>query len=328
MILNMFIPLELQQAIDSLSVNQDLSKVRFNATNICKKYAYESGNGKKLVKTLDEVIAYAIARMPATYAAAYTILEDMCEQYNGSISTLTDLGAGTGAVSWAINELFPISRIICVEREKNMINVAKRMINYGGESVKNAKWIEGSVTSELRIEKSDLVVASYVMNELKEEDKQIFLDNTWCGTDNFIMIIEPGTMIGYRNILRARNYFLDRGASIIAPCTHNRSCELDRNDWCHFSCRIQRNKIQKYVKKGDAPFEDEKFSYIIVSKDAVKHNNMRIVRHPIINKGYVDLKVCSKDGIKDVKITAKNKGLYKTLKKAKWGDVINIDEGR
>lgn len=323
----MNIPEKLQQAIDALMNCNDTCKMRENVTAICSRYLYESGQGKKLVKTPDEVIAYAVSRMPATYCAVYTALESMCKRYSGQIHSLLDFGSGTGAVSWAADELFELDHIACVEREQYMINAAKKIMDYGGsEPLKHTTWVHASVTSELpQIENCDLVTASYIMNELQEKDKNVFLNHVWNHAGDVIMIIEPGTTAGYHNILMAREYFLHRGASVIAPCIHNGTCGLGENDWCHFSCRLQRNKIQKFVKNGDAPYEDEKFSYIIVSKSVVEANqDMRIIRHPIINKGYVDLKVCSSDGIRDVKVTARDKALFKIVKKANWGETVNL----
>lgn len=319
----MNIPTALQQAIDILVKGMDSNKMREDVTNISNRYIYESGKGKSLVKSSDEVIAYAVSRMPATYCSVYTVLKHMCELYDGQIKTLLDLGAGTGAVSWAAEDIFLLDSFTCVEREKSMIEIAQKLMTSAGKPLQNAKWHQADVISELKIGKYDFVTASYVMNELRNNTKSTFLDNLWNNSSNVIMIIEPGTQVGYNNILTAREYLIKKGASVIAPCTHNGICGLEEEDWCHFSCRLQRNKLEKYVKKGDAPFEDEKFSYIIVSKNKVNNMNLkRIIRHPIIDKGYINLKICSADGIRDDKITSKNTAAYKFAKKAKWDDIL------
>lgn len=326
----MNIPEALQQAIDALMTYNDTCKIREHVTTICQRYLHESGQGKKLVKTPDEVIAYAVSRMPATYCAVYTALESMCEQYSGQFHSLLDFGSGTGTVSWAADALFSLDCITCVEREQYMIEAAQKITGYGSEAIKHTEWIQKSVTSESMIETPidayDLVTASYIMNELQEKEKDIFLGHMWNHANDVILIIEPGTTAGYQNILKARQYFLDRGANMVAPCINNGACNLKENDWCHFSCRLQRNKVQKFVKNGDAPYEDEKFSYIIVSKHKVENKkNMRIIRHPIINKGYIDLRVCSSDGIRDVKVTSRDKALFKVIKKANWGETVSLD---
>lgn len=81
------------------------------------------------------------------------------------------------------------------------------------------------------------------------------------------------------------------------------------------------------MKNGDAPYEDERYSYIIVTKNEIeKKEQKRILFHPIINKGFVELKLCSVEGVKDVKVTARNKKAYKVVRKVKWGDSICIDD--
>lgn len=322
----MNIPVELQQAIDALLTDKDSNKIRNDVSNICRKYKYEIGQGKRLVKTVDEVIAYAVARMPATCSAVYQVLSYMNELYKEPISSLLDFGSGTGAVSWAANEIFLLSSITCVEREKYMIDVARKISSFGCATMKNTKWIHASITSKLQLEKNDLVTAAYMMNELEESEKRLFLEVLWNSANKVIVIIEPGTTIGYQNIMKAREYFISEGANIIAPCTHNGVCALEKGDWCHFSCRLQRNKLQRYVKGGDAPFEDEKFSYIVVTKSHIEENKCsRIIRHPLINKGYISVKVCSDAGVNAVKVTSKNKEAYKSMKKADWGDLVTIN---
>ena len=94
---------------------------------------------------------------------------------------------------------------------------------------------------------------------------------------------------------------------------------------------MQRSKVQKFVKGGDAPYEDEKFSYIAVFKENGKGDvglktdyyktGSRIIRHPIINKGCVEIKTCSANGINEMKITSRDKTVFKQARKAEWGDI-------
>ena len=52
-------------------------------------------------------------------------------------------------------------------------------------------------------------------------------------------------------------------------------------------------------------------------KDGAKN---RILRHPRIEKGYVEVKICSENGIKEEKITKSQKEKYKIVRKADAGD--------
>ena len=74
--------------------------------------------------------------------------------------------------------------------------------------------------------------------------------------------------------------------------------------------RIERSKIHKSIKDADSPFEDEKFIYLIVSKDKIEGSKNRVLRHPKIEKGYVEVKVCTEEGIKIEKITKSQKEKY------------------
>ena len=132
-------------------------------------------------------------------------------------------------------------------------------------------------------------------------------------------MVEPGTPSGYQIIKEVRDILLSKGMHIIAPCPHEDKCPMKDNDWCHFSTRVQRNKLHKDIKGGEAPFEDEKYSYIVLSKKEVSRCSHRILRHPIINKGMIKLTTCSKDGISNVEIR-KNHPNYKVIKKLKVGD--------
>ena len=66
------------------------------------------------------------------------------------------------------------------------------------------------------------------------------------------------------------------------------------------------------------------YSYIAFSKVECNRVKNRILRHPIINKGYSEYKVCCEDGIKSIKISKKDGKLYKEAKKKSAGDSLNI----
>jgi len=69
-----------------------------------------------------------------------------------------------------------------------------------------------------------------------------------------LLIVEPGTPAGYKNITEARRVLVESGAHIAAPCTHENTCPMEGNDWCHFTCRISRSRLHRLMKGGEAPF--------------------------------------------------------------------------
>ena len=167
-----------------------------------------------------------------------------------------------------------------------------------------------------------MIVASYMLNELKDDKKIEILENLWNNANEILFIIEPGTPENYKNIMKYRDYIIKNGGYIVAPCPHKNKCELPKNDWCHFTCRVERTKIHKNIKYADSPFEDEKLIYLVARKKKIEGSKNRILRHPKIEKGYVEVKLCTGDGITEEKITKSQKERYKIARKADAGEEI------
>ena len=104
------------------------------------------------------------------------------------------------------------------------------------------------------------------MNEMAKKDRQFVLDSFWNSTAKMLLIVEPGTPAGFSVLRDSREYLLSKGAHIVAPCPHESACRLAEDDWCHFTCRVQRSKIHKMLKDADVPYEDEKYSYMAFVK--------------------------------------------------------------
>ena len=191
--------------------------------------------------------------------------------------------------------------------------------------LQNAKWEKFDLLNSSIDYEADLVICSYVLNELSEEDRMIALDKLWKSTKKILLIIEPGTPVGFDEIKIIRKKLMECGGSVIAPCPNIEDCPIAENDWCHATCRVSRTKIHKLLKNGDVPYEDEKFSYVSVSKDSFeKEDFIRILRHPKIESGKITLQVCSKDGIFEKVVTKRDKDLFKRARKVSCGDKINI----
>ena len=67
-------------------------------------------------------------------------------------------------------------------------------------------------------------------------------------------------------MLAERDILLREGAFLLAPCPHSGPCPLQSPDRCHFSCRVSRSRLHRMLKGGEAPYEDEKFTYLIFSR--------------------------------------------------------------
>lgn len=328
----MELPIELKEKIEEEISNVDVKTLKQSAKNVSEKYRDKTSNktSHQLITCEEEAIAYAASRMPATYGAIYTTLKHCIEilKLNNSdfeIKNLLDVGAGTGAGSWAALELLDIENITCIENEEYMMNAGKKLMQAGDKALQDAKWIQKNLLIDDIQESADLVIVSYVLNEISEENREEVLQKLWNETNKVLLIVEPGTPEGYKEIKDIRKYFIEKGEKILAPCLHEKECKIQEGDWCSFSCRVARSKIHKILKDGDVPYEDEKFSYIAISKIPINQTGAVILRHPKIENGKITFKLCTNSGnIEEKIITKKDKELFKKAKKLNCGDIINI----
>ena len=316
----MDIPDKLKGAIEELIIKNKTNDIVENAQIISNRYRDNDGKGKRLLTERNEAISYAISRMPATYAAVYSAVQQTIEIYDGDFQTLFDIGAGTGAATWAVKDLIEVSEAECFERESNMINIGKQLMS--NTELNKVKWEQLDILKDDITRKADIVITSYMINELPEVEKEIAIEKLWNATNKLLIIIEPGTPTGFKNILKVRRKLLKDGGYIVAPCIHQGECGISKDDWCAFYTRLFRSSVHKKAKNGELGYEDEKFSYISFSKVPVKIDGNRILRHPQIYKGYVNVKLCTKDGIKEKKYSKKDGEIYKKVRKSDAGEKI------
>lgn len=324
----MELPISLREKINKKAEGKKQSELIEISKEISDRYINKSGQGKRLVTKEEEALVYSIARMPATFGAVYKAIEWSVDNFNEEINSVLDVGAGTGAASWAVSECINKElQITCLEREDAMLTLGQEYMQEEITSLNNAKWIKQDVSSTEIKEKADLVISSYMLNEFSEETRIRTVQKLWNATNKLLLIIEPGTPESFKKMKKIREYLITCGGNVIAPCIHNKKCELPENDWCQFTCRISRSKLHKVLKGGESPFEDEKFFYLAISKNkenSTRKEFARVLRHPKIESGKITLKLCDNDGIKEKMITKKSKELFKIARKIESGDLINL----
>ena len=120
------------------------------------------------------------------------------------------------------------------------------------------------------IQSYDVIVISYALSECNKKLIEEILHKAWQSTIKYLIIVEPGTPFGYSSFLNARQYLIEQGAFILAPCPHELICPLTNTDWCHFKIRLQRTKIHQQIKQGTQSFEDESYTFGIFSKQPIQ----------------------------------------------------------
>lgn len=289
---------------------------------------YRSGqtlaNGTFLHSRAD-VVAYAAYRLPATFAAIYAALNEARKRRSDlRPHSLLDAGSGPGGALWAASELWPeLEQVTLLERDEGMITCGKQLARHArSRMVREAIWQQVDLLGQWESKPKDLVLTAYVLNELPASQREHLINKLWSVTADTLVIIEPGTPAGYSHVIQARQQLIVAGANIIAPCPHNLPCPMAGNDWCHFAQRIARTRLQRQVKQATLSYEDEKFSYIAASRTVGSPIQGRVVRHPQIRPGHIQLQLCTPEGLRSSIVTRKDKEAFREARDIAWGDAL------
>ncbi len=94
------LPAELRAALDAKL--QGLSRTDAAERAALISQTYRDGGNSGAIASAADALAYALARMPATYAAVTASLNALCElRPDFAPASLLDVGAGPGTASWA-----------------------------------------------------------------------------------------------------------------------------------------------------------------------------------------------------------------------------------
>ncbi len=287
------------------------------SADLSGRYRAGSATGP-VAHTRDDVLAYAAARLPATYAATRIALGELALRAPWlNPQTQLDLGSGPGTALWAAREAWPaLASTTAIEAEPEMRALAREL---GGFEL-----APGNLPAAIPDRQYDLVTAAYVLAELTPASLVATLDRAWDATTGALVLVEPGTPAGYEQILAARNRLIDRGGTVVAPCPHDGACPLAtiEGEWCHFAVRVARSRAHRAAKDAKLGHEDEKFSYVAVARDPGEPAETRVLRHPQIRPGHVLLELCTADGRRLETVSKRDGDRYRQARKLDWGSAF------
>ena len=290
--------------------------------------AYRAGQGSAaVIHVAHDALAYAITRLPATYAACAAALAEAARLAPGfAPASLLDAGVGTGAASWAALETWSgLKAAVWLDASQVFLALAARFAALGPAALRGADAQRADLTAAGPWPKADLVLASYALAEIAPERQGAVLGGLWQACDGMLALVEPGTPAGYGRILAARAMLIAAGAQVLAPCPHAQACPLVGEDWCHFSVRLPRSRDHLAVKAAEVPFEDERFSYLIAARPGVASVALtaRVIAPPRTGKPGIELKLCTPDGVERRLVGKRDKAAFAAARRLDWGDALD-----
>ncbi len=320
----MELPPLLRQAVDRALTGVALAGLADAAAELSQRYREERRDGALHVGSRRDALAYLAVRLPATYAAVRASLAataQACPDF--APKTMLDIGAGPGTALWAAADCWPeLSDALLIEASPVFRECGEQLAT--DAPLPRAVWRSADIAKDdIEGPPHDLVTLAYVLNELAPDARPQALQRLWQMTAGLLVIVEPGTPAGWQRILAARRQMIDAGAHVIAPCPHAHDCPIQPPDWCHFAERVARSRLHRQAKGAEVPWEDEKFSYVALSRTPVPSAGARVIARPRKASGRVTLKLCRPDGTAGEELISRRDGeRYKRASRSDWGETL------
>lgn len=311
----MSLPERLQAAVASWLASHGGSR---RAGSTALSATYRAGGSSQGI----DLGAYLVARLPATFAAIDAVLAEVVRQRPDLAPTsLLDAGAGPGTASWAAAGHWPdLASFTLLDTSRPFLALAADLARHGPDALANARLREGSLAALPEGLSADLVIASYALAELPVEQAARVTAGLWQASTKVLVLVEPGTPQGFARLGAARSHLLERGAVPVAPCGHALDCPVSGNDWCHFSVRLARSRAHMHAKAASVPFEDERYSYLVLARDGAVSGAGRIVAPPQHAKPGVSFRLCADGRLATCHVARRDAAAYKRARKLNWGD--------
>jgi ribosomal protein RSM22 (predicted rRNA methylase) len=316
------LPAELKSALDARL--QGLSRHDAAGRAAVISQTYRGGGGSSAIRTETDALAYALARMPATYAAVTASLNALREiTPDFAPKSLLDVGAGPGTATWAAAEAFSSLQDFTLLDANGALRALALDLGCGSARLRAMTYEHAEARAELaRAEAADLVVASYMIGEIGDAEQKALAELMWAKTHDTLLVVEPGTPAGYARILALRAQLIASGAHVAVPCPHDEKCPLTSPDWCHFTQRLPRSRAHKQLKSAELPYEDEKFAYVALTRTPVAQRPARVLAQPDVSKVEVTAKLCTAGGMVIARVPRRAKADYAAARRWRWGDAV------
>jgi ribosomal protein RSM22 (predicted rRNA methylase) len=317
------LPAALKATLEAKLHGQSRQEAAQRATRISQ--GYRSGGNSGTIATDADALAYAVVRMPATYAAVVACLNQLSAlRPDFAPETLLDVGAGPGTASFAGADAFPSLTSFAALDANPALRTLALALTEENSRLQGLSYTLGPARTRIaQAEPADLVIASYMIGELSDGERAACVEALWARSRDTLVIVEPGTPAAYARIIAARAQLIAAGAHVAAPCPHDQPCPLVAPDWCHFVQRLARSRAHKQVKEVDVPFEDEKFIYLVLTRAPIERPSARVLAPTFITKVAATAKLCCADGTLQIaSIPRRDKNAFAAARRWDWGDGV------
>jgi ribosomal protein RSM22 (predicted rRNA methylase) len=294
------------------------------ARDLSRRYRAEVMDGRHHLDTAMRARAYLATRLPATFAAIRSAFAATAEiRPDFAPATMLDAGAGPGTALWAASAAWPtLAAAVLIEGSSAIRTLGEEFS--ARLNLDSVTWRGDDLLMTFAgLATSNLVTLAYVLDELPPDERDGLVLRLWDLTDDILLIVEPGTIEGWKRILSARERLIAAGAHVLAPCPHALACPLAPPDWCHFKRRVARSRLHRETKEAEAPWEDESYLYLAVSRKAGIDIAARVIASPRSASGRVNVKLCRRDGGAAWQLVSRRDSeAYKQARRLAWGDAV------
>ncbi len=298
--------------------------------DLARRYAavsadYRRGaNSAASLRTDDDALAYAAARMPATFAAVRHALSALAAAAPDiQPRSLIDAGCGPGTAAMAAADAFPSLRAIAlIDRNAPLLALSQNLVPAAAPAaVLDIRRAELDPPPPLP--DADLCVAAYVLAELTPAAGVRLAEALWRATAQALVLVEPGTPDGFLRLKALRERLLAAGAHAAAPCTHHAPCPMAGDRWCRVPVRVERSRDHRAIKGGALGHEDEPVAYLALTREPpAARRERRIIGPARLSKAGIALDVCGADGLTTIDAARRDGEKFKEYKRLDWGDAI------
>ena len=323
----MELPPLLRRNVDRALSGVGLADLAVAAAALSQRYRDEHRGDRPHVRSERDALAYIAVRLPATYAAVRASFAAVAEQRpDFAPKTYSTLAQDREPRCGRPRIVGPISPTHCCSKRVRFFAAAAKR-SRAGQNLPRLSWRVADIAAgAIDFPPCDVVSLAYVLNELAPAVRQSVLKRLWDVTADMLVIVEPGTPAGWARILAARRQLIEAGAHVLAPCPHASACPLQVPDWCHFAERVARSRLHRLAKEAEVPWEDEKFSYVALSRRPAAAGAPRVIARPRKGSGRVILKLCRPDGSAGETLFSRRDGnAFKRAWRSDWGYQIDLD---